>query len=281
MKLKAYAKINLFLDVIGKRADGYHDLEMIMQTVDLWDEVDVEKSDEGIELICDNANLPKDKGNIAYRAAELFIRTYNINRGVKIKIKKNIPVEAGLAGGSTDGAAVIKMLNIIFDKNLSQEEMISLGREIGADVPFCIVGGTAKCEGVGEIIKPLKPLRDCILVLVKPNFGVSTKEVFNKIDSKSYVHPSIDKILKGISEGNLSKIGSSLNNVLEQVTIEQNPIIGDIKEMIKSNGSLGTLMSGSGPTVYGIFDDLHKAENCYKEAIKSYNQVFLTKTIIP
>lgn len=281
MKLKAYGKINLFLDVIGKRADGYHNLKMIMQTIDLWDEVDIDKTDEGIELTCDNVNLPTDKRNIAYKAAELFINTYNINSGVKIKIKKNIPIEAGLAGGSTDGAAVIKILNVIFNKNLSEEEMINLGKKIGADVPFCIVGGTAKCEGIGEIIKPLKPLRNCILVLIKPNFGVSTKEVFNKIDNKNYVHPQIDKILKGIDEGNLIQIGSNLNNVLEKVTIGQNPVIGDIKKMIKANGSLGTLMSGSGPTVYGIFDDLHKAENCYKEAIKKYNQVFLTKTIIP
>lgn len=281
MKLKAYGKINLFLDVIGKRVDGYHNLKMIMQTIDLWDEVDIEKTDEGIELTCDNVNLPTDKRNIAYKAAELFINTYNINSGVKIKIKKNIPIEAGLAGGSTDGAAVIKILNVIFNKNLSEEEMIGLGKKIGADVPFCIVGGTAKCEGIGEIIKPLKPLRNCILVLIKPNFGVSTKEVFNKIDNKNYIHPRIDKILKGIDEGNLIQISSNLNNVLEQVTIEQNPVIEDIKKMIKANGSLGTLMSGSGPTVYGIFDDLHKAENCYKEAIKKYNQVFLTKTIIP
>ncbi|WP_097026609.1 4-(cytidine 5'-diphospho)-2-C-methyl-D-erythritol kinase [Clostridium peptidivorans] len=281
MKLKAYGKINLFLDVIGKRVDGYHNLKMIMQTINLWDEVDIEKTDEGIELTCDNVNLPTDKRNIAYKAAELFINTYNINSGVKIKIKKNIPIEAGLAGGSTDGAAVIKILNVIFNKNLSEEEMIGLGKKIGADVPFCIVGGTAKCEGIGEVIKPLKPLRNCILVLIKPNFGVSTKEVFNKIDNKSYIHPRIDKILKGIDEGDLTQIGSNLNNVLEQVTIEQNPVIGDIKKMIKANGSLGTLMSGSGPTVYGIFDDLHKAENCYKEAIKKYNQVFLTKTIIP
>lgn len=281
MKLKAYAKINLFLDVVGKRVDGYHNLKMIMQTVDLWDEVDVEKTDKGIELICDDVNLPTDKRNIAYKAAELFINTYNINSGVKITIKKNIPIQAGLAGGSTDGAAVIKILNVIFNKNLSQEEMISLGKKIGADVPFSIVGGTAKCDGIGEIIKPLKPLRDCILVLIKPSFGVSTKEVFNKIDNKNYIHPQIDKIIEGIDEGNLNKIGSNLNNVLEQVTIEENPIIGDIKEMIKASGSLGTLMSGSGPTVYGVFDDLYKAENCYNKAIKKYDQVFLTKTIIP
>lgn len=281
MKLKAYAKINLFLDVIDKRGDGYHNLKMIMQTVDLWDEVDVEKINNGIELVCDNFSLPTDKRNIAYKAAELFINTYNINSGIRIKIKKNIPIQAGLAGGSTDGAAVIKILNVIFNKNLSEEEMISLGKKIGADVPFCIVGGTARCEGIGEIIKPLKPLRDCILVLIKPDFGVSTKEVFNKIDNKNYVHPQIDKIIEAINEDNLNKIGSNLSNVLEQVTIEQNPIIADIKEMIKLSGSLGTLMSGSGPTVYGIFDDLYKAENCYNEARKKYDQVFLTKTIIP
>lgn len=281
MKLKAYAKINLFLDVIDKRIDGYHNLKMIMQSIDLWDEVDIEKTDSGIELICDNDNLPRDKRNIAYKAAELFISTYNINSGVKIKIEKNIPIEAGLAGGSTDGAAVIKILNAMFNKNLSQEEMISLGKKIGADVPFCIVGGTAKCEGIGEIITPLKALRNCILVLIKPSFGISTKEVFQEIDSKSYTHPKIDGILKAIDEGNLSEIGINLNNVLEQVTIEQNPIIGDIKTMIKESGAIGTLMSGSGPTVYGIFNDLHKAENCYNEARKKYTQVFLTKTIIP
>lgn len=281
MKLRAYAKINLFLDVIGKRTDGYHNLNMIMQSIDLWDEIEINEISQGIEVTCDNIGLPTDKRNIAYRAAELFINTYNINSGVKIKIKKNIPIEAGLAGGSTDGAAVIKMLNEMFNKNLSQEEMIDLGKKIGADVPFCIVGGTAQCEGIGEIITPLRPIEDCILVLIKPNFGISTKDVFQKIDEKSYSHPEIDEILKGIDQGDLSKVASNLKNVLEEVTIEQNPIILDIKSMIKESGSIGTLMSGSGPTVYGVFDDLYKAKECYKEAIKKYSKVFLTKTIIP
>ena len=183
MKVKAYGKVNLSLDIVGKREDGYHFLEMIMQTIDLYDVVNVVKIPSGIEIRCNKNYVPTDRRNIAYRAAELFLETFKIKSGVRIEIEKNIPVAAGLAGGSTDGAAVIKAMNDLFKTNASKEKLSEIGVVIGADIPFCIYGGTALIKGIGEDITPLKSFENHILVLVKPNFGVSTKEVYGAIDS--------------------------------------------------------------------------------------------------
>ena len=196
MKIKAYAKINISLDVVGKRKeDGYHLLRMIMQNIDLYDEIYVEKRKEGITIDCNKNYVPTDSRNLAYKAAMLFKEKYNIKEGVYINIIKNIPVSAGLAGGSTDGAAVLKLMNKLFEINASDEELMEMGLSLGADIPYCIKGGTALCEGVGEKITPLKPFKDKILVLVKPSFGVSTKEVYKAFDlEKARIHPRTEKI---------------------------------------------------------------------------------------
>ena len=196
MKIKAYAKINIALDVVGKREDGYHLLKMIMQTIDLYDVIEITKTSSDIKLKCNKPYVPTDERNLAYKAAKLFKETYNINHGVSINLIKNIPVSAGMAGGSTDAAGVLKLMNRLFDVNADDKELRTLGLKLGADVPYCINGGTALCEGIGEKITPLKPFKDKIVVIVKPPFGVSTKDVYKAFDlSKVVFHPRTDDII--------------------------------------------------------------------------------------
>lgn len=280
MKVKAYAKINISLDVVGKREDGYHLLEMIMQTIDLYDIVEVKKIDSGIKLECDKYYVPTDERNIAYKAAMLFKEAYKINEGVYINITKNIPVCAGLAGGSTDGAAVLKLMNKLFDINASDEELMKIGVKLGADVPYCINGGTALCEGIGEKITQLKPFRDKILVLIKPPFGVSTKNVYKEFDlSRVVFHPNTKELIENIENNNLEFVANNMKNLLENVTLRKHRAILDIKENAKINGCLGTMMSGSGPTVFAFFDDMYKAQLCYDYMKSKYKDVFITRTI--
>ncbi|WP_027623643.1 4-(cytidine 5'-diphospho)-2-C-methyl-D-erythritol kinase [Clostridium lundense] len=280
MELKAYAKINLSLDVTGVREDGYHLLKMIMQNIDLYDVVRVEKGKEGINLKCSIDTIPVDNRNIAYKAAELFIKSYDIKEGVDIYIEKNIPVEAGLAGGSTDGAAVLKAMRDIFKPKVSDCELANIGVKLGADVPYCIYGGTALCEGIGEIITHLKPFRNHILVLVKPNFGVSTKEVYKEIDNKSVLnHPNIEIMIKAVENNDLKSVCSNMVNVLENVTVERYPELNFIKEEVLNFKGLGALMSGSGSTIFGFFQDMYFAQKYYDHMKLKYNQVFITRTI--
>ena len=219
MKIKAYAKINISLDVVGKRKeDGYHLLRMIMQNIDLYDEIYVEKRKEGITIDCNKNYVPTDSRNLAYKAAMLFKEKYNIKEGVYINIIKNIPVSAGLAGGSTDGAAVLKLMNKLFEINASDEELMEMGLSLGADIPYCIKGGTALCEGVGEEITPLKPFKDKILVLVKPSFGVSTKEVYKSFDlEKARIHPRTEKLIEAIEKDDLYYVANNMKNLLENL----------------------------------------------------------------
>lgn len=280
MELKAYAKINLSLDVVGVREDGYHILKMIMQNIDLYDVVRIDRIKEGINLRCSTNTIPVDNKNIAYRAAELFIKTYNINEGVDIYIEKNIPVEAGLAGGSTDAAAVLKAMRDIFKPEISNCELADIGVKLGADVPYCVYGGTAVCEGIGEIITPLKPFKNHILVLVKPNFGVSTKEVYKEIDNKNIEHhPNTEAIVKSIEEDNIKLLCISMVNVLENVTLEKYAELNWIKEQILKFKGLGALMSGSGPTIFGFFEDMYSAQKYYDYMKLKYKEVFITRTI--
>lgn len=280
MKIKAYAKINISLDVVGKREDGYHLLEMIMQTVDLYDIVEVQKIDSGIKLECDKYYVPTDERNIAYKAAVLFKEAYKINEGVYINITKNIPVCAGLAGGSTDGAAVLKLMNKLFDINASDEELKKIAVKLGADVPYCINGGTALCEGIGEKITQLKPFRDKILVLIKPPFGVSTKVVYKEFDlSRVVFHPNTKELIENIENDNLEFVANNMKNLLENVTLRKHRAILNIKENTKIYGCLGTMMSGSGPTVFAFFDDMYKAQLCYDYMKSKYKDVFITRTI--
>ncbi|MBM7835359.1 4-(cytidine 5'-diphospho)-2-C-methyl-D-erythritol kinase [Clostridium sardiniense] len=280
MKAKAYAKVNIALDVIGKREDGYHLLRMIMQAIDLYDEILIEKIDKGIRINCNKPYVPTDERNLAYKAAKLFMDKFNIKSGVNITINKNIPVSAGLAGGSTDCAAVLKLMNKMFKTNLSDQELMDLGVKLGADVPYCIIGGTALCEGIGEKITKLKSFKDKILVLVKPPFGVSTKVVYQEFDlSKVVFHPNVEGLIKNIEEGNLKYVASNMKNLLENVTLAKYKEIISIKQSMIECGSIGSMMSGSGPTVFAFFDDMVKAQKCYDIMKKKYKDVCITRTI--
>ena len=264
LELKAYGKINLGLDVVRKREDGYHEVRMIMQTVNLFDKIVMEKN--GTSEIRTETNLPyvpDGEGNLAYRAAKLLADEFGITEGVTIKIKKCIPVAAGMAGGSTDAAAVMVGMNRLFSLGLSKKDLMERGVKLGADVPYCIMRGTALSEGIGEILTELPPAPQCHLVLAKPQVSVSTKAVYGKLRANELTpeqHPDIDGMREAIEAGNLDGVIERLGNVLELVTIPDHPEIGVIKEIMMAEGADGALMSGSGPTVFGIFTDRHKAK---------------------
>ncbi|KAJ48895.1 4-diphosphocytidyl-2-C-methyl-D-erythritol kinase [Clostridium tetanomorphum] len=280
MELKAYAKINLSLDITGLREDGYHLLKTVMQNIDLYDIVTVNKCEKGINLKCNKNIIPVDNRNLAYKAAELFVEFYGINEGVNIYIEKNIPIQAGLAGGSTDAAAVLKAMRDIFRPKVSNTELADMSLNLGADVPFCICGGTALCEGIGERVTPLKPFKDYIAVLVKPEFGVSTKDIYKDIDKRIILkHPNTENILEAIEKQNLQLLCNNMINVLEEVTVEKYTALNIIKEDIFKFKALGTLMSGSGSTIFGFFEDMLSAQKCYDYMKDRYNEVFITRTI--
>ncbi|MBU3100720.1 MULTISPECIES: 4-(cytidine 5'-diphospho)-2-C-methyl-D-erythritol kinase [Clostridium] len=280
MLVKAYGKINISLDVVGKREDGYHLLKMIMQNVDLYDSLSFQKCNKGINISCNKPYIPTDEKNLVYKAAQLFMDTYDIHEGINIYLKKNIPVAAGMAGGSADAAAVLKALPQIFKIDVDVNELMKLGVKIGADVPYCIMGGTALCEGIGEIITPLKPFKNQILVLVKPNFGVSTKEVFKNLDvTKIFKHPDTDSIIKAMEQENVEAVCNGMKNLLENVTLRKYPVLKRIKEDMIKMGAMGSMMSGSGPTIFAFFDDMLKAQRCYDKFKIQYKEIYLTRTI--
>ena len=280
MKEKAYAKINISLDVVGKREDNYHLLRMIMQNIEVYDEIDIKRIEKGIEIKCNKPFVPVDQRNLAYKAAKLFLDTYKIDAGVYIDIKKNIPVSAGLAGGSTDCAAVLKLMNKIFEINASNEELMELGVKLGADVPYCIMGGTALCEGIGEKITKLKPFKNHIVVLVKPPFAVSTKEVYKAFClNKARIHPNTEKLIERMEQDDIYFISNNMKNLLENVTLREHRSISQIKRNMIKYGAIGSMMSGSGPSVFAFFDDMLKAQECYDEMKKKYSDTFLTRTI--
>ncbi|MDB2106320.1 4-(cytidine 5'-diphospho)-2-C-methyl-D-erythritol kinase [Clostridium paraputrificum] len=280
MREKAYAKVNITLDVVGKREDGYHLLKMIMQNIDIYDVITIEKIESGIEITCNKPYVPTDERNLAYKAAKLFKDTFNITSGLSINIKKNIPVAAGLAGGSTDCAAVLKIMNKLFQVNADNEKLMELGVKLGADVPYCINGGTALCEGIGEILTPLKPFKNHIIVLVKPPFGVSTKDVYKNFDlGRVKNHPETDKVITYMNEDNLYEVAKNMKNLLENVTLKKHKVISSIKSEMESLGAIKAMMSGSGPTVFAFFDDMMKAQRCYDEMKKKYNDTFITRTV--
>ncbi len=281
MKIKAYAKINISLDIIGKReTDGYHLLRMIMQNIDLYDEIDINKQESGITLTCNKNYVPTDIKNLAYKAALLFKERYDIKEGVNINITKNIPVSAGLAGGSTDGAAVLVAMNKLFNVNASDEELMELGVSLGADIPYCIKGGTALCEGIGEEVTSLKPFKDKIIVLVKPGFGVSTKEVYKSFDmDKARIHPRTEELITAMANDDLEYVANNMKNLLENVTLRKHKVLIKIKEDMIRLGAIGSMMSGSGPSVFAFFDDMLKAQRCFEKMKENYKEVFLTRTI--
>ena len=280
MRMKAYAKVNISLDIVGKREDGYHLLEMIMQSIDLYDEIVIEKQKKEITIKCNKPYVPTDERNLAYKAAQLFIEKYNIDSGVNINIKKNIPVAAGLAGGSTDCAAVLKIMNKLFQVNADNEKLMELGVKLGADVPYCIKGGTALCKGIGEEVTALKGFKDKVIVLVKPPFGVSTNSVYQEFNiEKARNHPNTNLIIDAINNDNLKMVCDNMKNLLENVTLRKHKILINIKEEMRYNGAMGTMMSGSGPTVFAFFDDMLKAQRCFEKMKEKYSDVFITRTI--
>ncbi len=261
ISLDAYAKINLSLDVLYKREDGYHELSMIMQQIDLKDNVTLKHNESDVIIECNNPKVPRNHKNLAYKAWETLSKRYNIKRGVYINIHKNIPVAAGLAGGSSNAAAVLVGLNKLWDLNLSQEELMNVGVEVGADVPYCIMGGTALAEGIGEKLTKIKPFHYDNILLAKPDLEVSTAYVYKNLNLKKVNnHPDIHSIIKNLD--NINFLTSNMGNVLESVTISKYGIIKQIKDEMIKYGALGSLMSGSGPTVFGIFNKRKELKNC-------------------
>lgn len=257
IKLKALGKINLGLDVLGRRPNGYHDVRMVMQTVYLYDQILLEKTDkEGISLETNLFYLPVNENNLAYRATKMLIDEFAIKEGVHISLEKHIPVAAGMAGGSSNAAAVLYGMNRLFQLGLTDQELMDRGVQLGADVPYCIMRGTVLAEGIGEKLTPLPAMPKCHVLLAKPPISVSTHKVYEKLDAQKVTkHPDIDGILLGLQTGDLKKITSSMGNVLENVTITEYPQIERIKDVMKEEGALNAMMSGSGPTVFGIYDD--------------------------
>ena len=267
LKLKALAKINLGLDVLGRRDNGYHDVRMVMQTIYLYDHVTLERTEvPGIELTTNLFYLPTDEKNIAYKAAKLLIEEFHIEEGVRITLEKHIPVAAGMAGGSSNAAAVLVGMNRLFCLGLSERELMERGVNLGADVPYCVMRGTVLAEGIGEVLTPQPPLPTCYILIAKPGISVSTKTVYEKLDAHEINdHPNIDGLLDGLREGDLKKVAAAMGNVLERVTIDDYPIIEDIKGMMRRCGALNAMMSGSGPTVFGIFEEKNMARKAMRK----------------
>ncbi|MCJ7966671.1 MAG: 4-(cytidine 5'-diphospho)-2-C-methyl-D-erythritol kinase [Eubacterium sp.] len=286
IELKAYGKINIGLDVIRKREDGYHDLDMIMQTVGVYDDVIISRKDGTqtyeIEVSTDADVLPNDKGNLAFMAAKVLMEAYDIKAKVKIHINKRIPIAGGMAGGSADCAAVLRGVNQLFQLGLTDEQLQEYGVKLGADVPYCIVGGTKRAQGIGEILTDLPTPPKCYVIIAKPDAFVSTKFVYSHIrPAQIENHPDIDGIIESIKAGDLYGMCEKIANVMEDVTIPEYPIIQKVKDILKSNGAVNALMSGSGPTVFGIYDDEEKAKQSMdalsgKEFV---SQLYLTKFI--
>lgn len=266
--LKAYGKINLGLDVLRRRENGYHDVRMIMQTVGIFDQIDLIRNEQpGIQLETNLHYLPTNESNLAYQAAKLLMDEFQITEGVSIKLKKYIPIAAGMAGGSSNAAAVLFGVNKMFQLGLSMQGLMDRGVKIGADVPYCIMRGTALSEGIGEILTPLPAVPQCHVLIAKPTISVSTKFVYENLNANSLrpeQHPDIDAIIEGINEQDIHKIADNLGNVLETVTIKEYPVIQAIKDQMIADGAIGSLMSGSGPTVFGLFTDQQAAQKAYE-----------------
>lgn len=266
IKLNARGKINITLDVIRKREDGYHDLSMIMQTVNLCDNISIKATDTGIiEMTSNYSWLPCDERNLVYKAAAIMKEKYDIKEGISIHLDKNIPVAAGMAGGSSDCAATLVGIRNLFKINADNEELMAIGKTLGADVPYCILRGTALAEGIGEKLTQLPPFPNSTLLIAKPPINVSTAAVFGSFDlSKVDKHPDNEKMIELIKNKDLQGICDNMCNVLESVTVKNYPIIDTIKKAMINKGAIGSLMSGSGPTVFGFFENYDKALNALK-----------------
>lgn len=277
---RAYAKINIGLDVLRRRADGYHEVKMIMQTVDIYDELVLEKRKQpGIELRTDNSELPLDGDNLICKAVSLLFREKKIEEGVCITLTKRIPIAAGMAGGSADAAAALRGINELFGMGYSIPELQALGVRLGADIPYCIVGGTMLSEGIGEILTPLPAPPEAYLVIAKPDINVSTAFVYGNLHADRLVwHPDIDGMAAALRQGDMEGITARLGNVLETVTVREYPVIEQIKELLRAQGAQNALMSGSGPTVFGIFKEKEMAGRAAQavEQEQLAKQIFVT-----
>ena len=282
IQLKALAKINLGLDVLRRREDGYHEVKMIMQTIGLHDDLEIRKTKTpGIQLKTNLYYLPTNENNLVYKAAKLLMDEFQIQDGVSIQLKKRIPVAAGMAGGSSDGAAVLWGINQMYGLGLSMQALMERGVRLGADVPYCIQRGTALAEGIGEKLSVLPPMPKCTILIAKPGISVSTKFVYENLhanDLKPEQHPDVDSMIEAMRQKDLGLLCSRMGNVLETVTIPAYPVINEIKRTMMDNGAIGSMMSGSGPTVFGIFDSPAAAKQAMKavRAAKLAKQICLT-----
>ena len=282
IQLKALAKINLGLDVLRRREDGYHEVKMIMQTIGLHDDLEIRKTKTpGIQVKTNLYYLPTNENNLVYKAAKLLMDEFQIQDGVSIQLKKRIPVAAGMAGGSSDGAAVLWGINQMYGLGLSMQALMERGVRLGADVPYCIQRGTALAEGIGEKLSVLPPMPKCTILIAKPGISVSTKFVYENLhanDLKPEQHPDVDSMIEAMRQKDLGLLCSRMGNVLETVTIPAYPVINEIKRTMMDNGAIGSMMSGSGPTVFGIFDSPAAAKQAMKavRAAKLAKQICLT-----
>lgn len=281
-RIAAHAKINLGLDVVRRLPDGYHQVKMVMQSLGLCDELTLRKAEGGITITADDASLPTDKSNLIFKAARLMFEKYEIPEGIHIRLQKRIPIAAGMAGGSADAAAAMKGIDRLYQLGLSEEQLMADGVSIGADVPYCILGGTALAEGIGEKLTPLPALPPCHILVAKPDISVSTKYVYEHLNLQAVErHPDIDGMVQAVSAGDLQGILNRMENVLETVTVPAYPIINEIKQEMLRLGAANSLMSGSGPTVFGIFTDEPTAQAAFLRLTQGHlaNQVFLTTAV--
>lgn len=281
-QIKAYAKINLGLDVVKRLPNGYHQVKMILQTVDIYDKLTLERTESGITLTTDSDELPPDRDNLICRAAELMREKYHFTEGIHIHLEKRIPIAAGMAGGSTDAAAAMKGISRLLSLDAPLPQLMEYGVAIGADVPYCIMGGTALAEGIGDILTALPPAPDCVILVAKPDISVSTKYVYEHLDAAGLQsHPDIDGMRAAIETGSLQGILDRMGNVLETVTIPTHPVIDTVKHRMRELGAVNSLMSGSGPTVFGIFLDKQAAELAGRQLQEESlaKQIFVTTPI--
>lgn len=276
--MESYGKVNLALDILYKRDDGYHEINTIMQNINLKDRLIFNEIDEGIIIESPNPQVPTDSNNLVYKVWEKLKNFTGIDKGIHIKIEKEIPIAAGLAGGSSNAAATLKALNQLWDLKLSSKELMEIGRELGADIPFCIMGGTALAQGIGEKLIQLKSFANKYILLCNPGIGISTAQAYSKINPNSH-RLDIDGLANCIEEDDVHCVASKLSNKMEEAIIKDYPIIQNIKDMMIENGALGSLMSGSGPTVFGLFDDKDKMVFTEKKLLKKTDYVYLCETI--
>lgn len=273
LRIKAAAKLNFSLDILGIRPDGYHEMDMVMQTIDLFDDVELSKAGT-ISVFSDDS--PDGPENLAWKAAEAFFRAAKRSGGARIRLTKRIPAQAGMAGGSADAAAVLIGLNALYDARLSPEALRDAGLSVGADVPYCLIGGTARVRGIGEIVEPMPPFLSGYLVVAKPAIGISTAEAFRRFDrAENLRHPDIAALLSVMEKGQLDALSLFMENVLEQS--EQNETVETLRQELLKNGALAARMTGSGSAVFGLFSEKEAASRCAVALAGENRQIFVTK----